>query len=56
MWPMPGGLPEATLTEVFAIYRAFDRSTVGWDARPRGNSDISTPPPASRPDSPTTPS
>jgi hypothetical protein len=31
MWPVPGGLSEATLTEVFAIYRAFAGSTEEWD-------------------------
>jgi hypothetical protein len=29
MWPVPGGLSEATLTEVFSIYQAF----AGWDGR-----------------------
>jgi hypothetical protein len=33
MWPLPGGLSEATLTEVFAIYRAFAWSTDGRDGR-----------------------
>jgi hypothetical protein len=33
MWPVPGGLSEATLTEVFAIYRAFAGSTDGWCGR-----------------------
>lgn len=33
MWPEPGGPSEATLTEVFAIYRAFAGSTDRWDGR-----------------------
>jgi hypothetical protein len=33
MWPVPGGLSEATLTEVFAIYRAFAGSIDGWVGR-----------------------
>jgi hypothetical protein len=33
MWPVPGGLSEATLTEVFAIYLAFAGTTDGWDRR-----------------------
>jgi hypothetical protein len=44
--PVSGNLSEATLTEVFAIYRAFDRSTIGRDALSRGHADISTPPPS----------
>lgn len=36
MWPVPGGLPEATLTEIFAIYRAFAGSACGWGGRHAG--------------------
>jgi hypothetical protein len=32
-WPVPDGLSEATLTEVFEIYQALAGSTDGWDGR-----------------------
>jgi hypothetical protein len=31
MWPVPDGLSEATLNEVFAIYRAFAGGADEWD-------------------------